>query len=375
MTDLNELLKKVSFNLDNKQFKESVILLKELEKSHPNHPWVLFYKGRYYELNHQRELATKIYRKVLQTTTNPKIITQARQGLQRIETLEKEEREAAVNQTKSDPKQLEPGLLILEPVPPDHKLAASQKLAKILNVDAYTARMQLQSRGFRLYKTGPIGELSVYGQELLKAGIPVFWKGVNDLQKIHIFRVCHFQSISPQPTVVCLNSLNQMGALSFQWSEITQRVEGLLPIFMEIMDYVPHRRKEKFQHKEITQDYAQIWDLHLPKRNCILRICEQSYEFQKGIPMRTNPSENQTLNPNTTRMKWNNLTKLLKEQHPHPQVWSEFTAFAETALDYPFLLERFTPFIDIERKSETPWDPAFQLYSTLIFMRNQSLYS
>lgn len=387
----NDELKKVHADLENKDFKNAANLLKQLKTNKPNNPWVEFYIGRFYELNEKRELAEKVYRQLLQDSTNPKLVAQARQGLKRIEDFEQQKRQAAVEETKTDPSKLEPGVLILEPVSNDKKAAISQSFARILKVDPYTVRMQLQSRGWRLYKTGAIGELSVYGKELQNAGIPVFWASHAELQNINIFRVHYFQSISPQPTIVCQNALDQIGVMSFNWSEVTQRVEGLLPIFMEIMDYAPHRRKEKFRHKEITQDYAQVWDLHLPKRNSILRFCDHSYQFQEGVSF-TPPSEVQPASPppkgkitkppstgkvisqNTARINWNNLiNNVFYENLPETSLsWSEFTPFAETALDYPNLLSRFKHYIDIERKSETPWDPAFHLYSTLVFLKSQS---
>ncbi len=387
----NDELKKVQVALENKEFKNAAHLLKELKKTKEKNPWVEFYIGRFYELNEKREDAEKVYRQLLQDSTNPKLVAQARQGLKRIEEFEQQKRQAAVAETQTDPSQLEPGILILEAVSNDKKAALSQRLGRILKVDPYTARMQLQSRGWRLYKTGAIGELSVYGKELQNAGIPVFWASLADLQKINIFRVHYFQSISPQPTIVCQNALDQIGVMSFNWSEVTQRVEGLLPIFMEIMDYAPHRRKEKFRHKEITQDYTQVWDLHLPKRNSILRFCDQTYKFQEGVSF-TSPSEVQPPSPpmkgkitkppgtgslisqNTARINWNNLiNNVFKENLPETSLsWCEFTPFAETTLDYPNLLSRFKHYMDIERKSETPWDPAFHLYSTLVFLKSHS---
>ncbi|MDP8935992.1 MAG: tetratricopeptide repeat protein, partial [Cyanobacteriota bacterium] len=169
-------------------------------------------------------------------------------------------------------------------------------------------------------------------------------------------------------------------------SEVTQRVEGLLPMFIEVMDYSPNRRKEQFRHREIRQDYAQISELHIPSRNCILRICDQSYEFQQGVnftkasaDIPTSPnSKNKTsrvknsqpMPQSTTRINWNRLLEIL-DQQLDVTVWSEFTPFAETVLDYTQMLRKIESHIEVERKSETPWDSAFQLYSGLAFLRNE----
>ncbi|OCQ93328.1 cyclic nucleotide-binding protein [Oscillatoriales cyanobacterium USR001] len=371
---MNEL-KQVTTALDRKDYPQAAKLLKELQKNSPQNPWVKFYIARYYELNNQLESAEKLYRELLLDSANPKIVAQTRQAIQRLETLEQNRRKDAIAIAKNDPKNAEPGLLILEPISPENKPIAIQNISRILKIDSYTARMQIQSRGWRLYKTGTIGELRVYGEELLSAGIPVFWATFAQLQTIKVFRVQYFQTLSPQPTVICQNELDQLGSLTFNWSEISQRVEGLLPLFMEVMDYSPQRRNDKFRHKEITQDYAQICDLHLPNRNSILRICDQSYQFQQGftaektIELDAKKAINQT-SQNTARINWNNLIEGFNQQLSVP-ILSDFTPFAETALDYTQMLGRIKPQIDIERKSETPWDATFQLYSTLVFSKYQ----
>ena len=381
MTDINQ----IAAALESKDYKQAAQLIKQLQKESPENPWVQYYIGRYYELTNNLEKAQTTYKQILRDITNPKIVSQTRQAIQRIETAQQNLRQQAIQTAKNDPSNLEPGLLILEPVSPEKKAAAVQNISRIFKIDAYTTRMQIQSRGWRLYKTGPIGELRIYGQELLNAGIPVFWATLSDIQKIQIFRVQHFQSLS-SPAVVCKDKLDRLGAIEFNWSEVTQRVEGLLPMFIEIMDYSPHRRKDQFRHREIRQDYAQICDLHIPSRNCILRISDQSYQFQQGvdftqisadIPALAHPKNQKSrsqkskqIPQSTTRINWNRLLEIL-EQQLDVTVWSEFTSFAETAIDYTQMLSKIESHVEVERKSETPWDPAFQLYSGLAFLRNQ----
>ena len=381
MTDINQ----IAAALESKDYKQAAQLIKQLQKESPENPWVQYYIGRYYELTNNLEKAQTTYKQILRDITNPKIVSQTRQGIQRIETAQQNLRQQAIQTAKNDPSNLEPGLLILEPVSPEKKPAAVQNISRIFKIDAYTTRMQIQSRGWRLYKTGPIGELRIYGQELLNAGIPVFWATLSDIQKIQIFRVQHFQSLT-SPAVVCKDKLSRVGAIEFNWSEVTQRVEGLLPMFIEIMDYSPHRRKDQFRHREIRQDYAQICDLHIPSRNCILRISDQSYEFQQGVDFtqisadipglahpknqKSRSQKSKQIPQSTTRINWNRLLEIL-DQQLDVTVWSEFTSFAETAIDYTQMLSKIESHVEVDRKSETPWDPAFQLYSGLAFLRNQ----
>ncbi|MEG3839087.1 tetratricopeptide repeat protein [Microcoleus sp. herbarium14] len=381
MTDTHQ----IAAALESQDYKQAAQLIKQLQTESPENPWVKYYMARYYELTNNPEKAETTYKQILRDITNPKIVSQARQGIQRIETAAQSRRKQAIETAKNDPSSQEPGLLILEAVSPEDKSAAIQNISRIFNTDAYTTRMQIQSRGWRLYKTGPIAELEIYGEELLNAGIPVFWATIADIEKIQIFQVQHFQSLSP-PAVVCKDTLDRLGAIAFNWPEVSQRVEGLLPMFMEIMDYSPNRRTDQFRHKEIIQDYAQICDLHIPSRNCILRICDQSYEFQQGvdftqisadIPASANPKKqksraqnSQQIPQSTTRINWNHLLEIL-DQQLDVTVWSEFTSFAETVLDYTHMLSKIESCVEVDRKSETPWDSAFQLYSGLAFLRNQ----
>ncbi|NEP85810.1 MAG: tetratricopeptide repeat protein [Okeania sp. SIO2C2] len=366
-------IKEVATLLEQKNYQQAGKLLKKLQKEHPQNLWVQLYIGRWYEKINKLESAEKFYRKLLKDATNPQVVAQARQGLQRIETIEKKRQQQAIATAKSDPKNTEPGLLIIEAISKENQQEAAKNLARIMKIDPYTARMQLQSRGWRIYRLGAIGELKIYGEEMIKAGIPVFWAKISDIEKINIFRVQYFQSISSsEASIVCLNEQDKMGSLNFKWSEVVDKVEGLLPIFMNAMDYDPRRRSEKIRHKQMTQDYANILDLHLPNRRSIIRFCDQNYQYQKGTTHFTNnPKKSPSKLQTTNRTKWNELVNMINQKLGNIKTWSDFTPFGEvTSRDYTQLLSRLKYHIDISRKIETMWDPAFHLYSTLVFLKN-----
>lgn len=352
---------------ERKDYQTAAQLIKVLLKQSPDNPWVQLYLGRLHEVTGRPEAAEPVYRKLLQGTINSKIATQARQGIQRLEAMERERRRQAIAQATADPSMTEPGFLILEPVQGEARQQVAQGFSRVMKLDLYTARMQLPSRGWQLYRTGPVGELQIYGQELQAAGVPVFWAALPDVEKIRIFRVNYFEAIAPQPTVVCQNEAGQVGSLAFNWSEVSQRVEGLLPIFEEVTE---QGAWGKPQRKQKTLDYVHMWDLHLPKRHCIVRLCDSTYQFQSGVTVAPPPSQTKSLAPTTTRINWNSLIDLLKQQLPETQVWSDFTTFAETTADHLPSLERIHPHIELERKESTFWDAAFQLYSTLAFLKN-----
>jgi hypothetical protein len=61
------------------------------------------------------------------------------------------------------------------------------------------------------------------------------------------------------------------------------------------------------------------------------------------------------------------------EQLPQVQIWSDFTPFAETILDQNEMLSHIKPHTHLFRREASNWDPAFQLYSGLVFTKNLGL--
>ncbi|MDJ0733457.1 MAG: tetratricopeptide repeat protein [Nostocaceae cyanobacterium] len=353
------MLEQVVAAFEEKDYRSAAKLLKKLLQQSPDNPWVQFYVGRLHEVSGKRQEAEKVYRRLLRDTMNTKIITQARQGLQRLQDIEQAERKRAIDAATSDIENTEAGVLVLEPLAHELKKEAAQKFAQIMQIDAYSARLLLPSRGWRFYRSGAVGELKFYGEQLKNAGIPCFWSKISAIESIKVFQVEYFTEFDPKPTVVCRNQANQLGSLSFDWSEVTARVLGLLPIFEEVID-VDARRKLKRKTK--TQDYFQFCDLHLPGRGCILRFYDNGYEFKQGIEITPQSSQN------TIRINWNSLMKMIENKLPQAQLWSDFAPFAETVLDQTEILAQISSHIHLFRREETNWDPAFQLYSGLIFV-------
>jgi hypothetical protein len=263
-------------------------------------------------------------------------------------------------QATSNANNTDVGVLVLEPISNELKTAAAQKFAKIMQLDPYTARLVLPSRGWRLYRTGAIGELKFYGEQLRKAEIPCFWVRIADIQKIQVFQVKHFQESTTKATVVCRNQINTLGSLTFDWSEVKARVVGLLPIFEEVVDLDARRKLER---KTQTQDYAHFCDLHLPGRSCILRLYDNGYEFHQGVEITPQISQS------TIRINWNSLLNWMEQQLPKVKLWSDFTPFGETLLDQTEMLGQIQSHIHLFRREKTNWDPAFHLYSGLAFIK------
>ncbi|MBF2066345.1 MAG: tetratricopeptide repeat protein [Calothrix sp. C42_A2020_038] len=357
------MIDQVAAAFEQKDYKTASKLIKQLLQESPSDPWVKLYVGKLQEVSGKNQDAEKIYRRLLRDETNSKIVAQARQGLQRLREFEEEERKRSISQAMANDNANEPGVLILEPINNELKTQAAPKFARIMQLDPYSARLLLPSRGWRLYRTGAIGELKFYGEQLQQVEIPCFWTTLAAIQKIQIFQVNYFQSSSSQVTVVCHNQNNQLGSITFAWHEIKARVFGLLPIFEEVVD---RNARGKLERKTQTQDYAHFCDLHIPNRGCILRLFDGGYEFQKGIEI--TPSNTQ----NTVCINWNNLSKWLDQQIPQVKVWSDFTPFAETAIDQKEMLSHIQPHILLFRREASYWDSAFQLYSGLVYLKVKS---
>lgn len=353
----------VAAAFERQDYKLVAKLLKPLWQQSPDDPAVQLYVARLQEATEKFDRADRLYRQLLRDTTNPKIAMQARQGLERLEAAHRERRQQAIAQATHDLDDRASGVLVLEPIAGAERAEAVRNFAKIMRLDAYTASLQLPSRHWRLYRTGAIGELQVYGEELRRGGIPAFGWAIEQIEQIRVFRVQYLQSVSP-PTVVCLDENGQFGALKFDWRNVKQRVEGRLPIFEDVVDLGLHR---KLQRKEQIRDYAQFCDLHLPDRNTILRFGDNSYQFQQGVNFATDAQPTKI----TNRRSWNQMVGYFRSQLPTAPVWSSFTPFAETALEHLNLVSEFSAYIDLFRKAETKWDQAFQLYSGLIFLQKK----
>ena len=186
------MIDQVASAFENKDYRTAANLLKQLLKDSPENPQVQLYLGKLHEVSGKHEKAEKVYLKLLRDSTNNKIITQARQGLQRLEDIEKKQRQDKISQAKSNPENQESAVLILEPISNELKKSAAQKLASIIGVDAYTARLSLPSRGWRLYRSGALGELKFYGEQLLNSNIPCFWTTLTKVNQIEVFQVNYF---------------------------------------------------------------------------------------------------------------------------------------------------------------------------------------
>jgi hypothetical protein len=367
------MLKQISEAIERQDYKTADYLLQKWQQEDQDNPWVIFYHARLEEVAEHFDLANQKYRELLQQTTNPKLITQIRQGIERLNQIEaqnqqkvKQKHLKAIVQAKLEPGSHEAGILILEPIPTEAKKQAAQQFAQVMQIDPYTARLQLPSRAWRLYRTGTIGELRVFVETLKEVNIPCFCVTVKDIQNLKVYQVDYFEQVFPTATVVCHASHQKPEILKFDWSELSQKVEGMLPIFEECVEMGIRGKTER---KTKILDYVQVCDLHLRERNLILRLCDQTYQFHQGVAV----CEKHTIDETTiSRDNWRHLISYFKNQFTEHPVYLEFTPFAETALNFPETLQSINPHLDLLRREDTLWDQAFHLFSSLALRKEKS---
>ena len=350
--------------LKERNYQAAANLLQQWKRKDPQDPWLLLAIGHYQEAIGKWETAERTYLKLLQKATVPKLMGQARQGIQRIQTHLLQAREAALATARSSPDSDAPGILCLEPVQGDAaRSAAAQGLAKILQIDPYMARLQLPSKGWRLHRVGPLGELRFLGESLRAAQMPAFWVDQTEIKQLQTFQVNYFRSVSSPGTVVCQSETGQLGEISFDWSEVTQALIGALPLFESVID---RDAWGKLERKEKTQDHAEVIDLHFHDRRCLLRLCDRTYQFKHGNPLPEMVPK--TASGPSTRLQWNALRDHILNKISGP-IQSGFSNFGEGALEYIDLMPFLNPNMPLVRRKDTPWDAAFHLYSGLHFLR------
>ncbi|MDJ1182923.1 tetratricopeptide repeat protein [Roseofilum casamattae] len=368
------MLDRIAQAFADKDYRTAQRLLKNLLHQDPKNLWGQFYAGRLYEERGKPDLAESIYRRLLRQAEHPKLASQARSGLKRIQDrqqqAERKQRENALSRARQDPNQSQPGLLIIEPVVGEARKAAVQEFARIMKLDLYGAGRQLPGRFWRLQRTGAVGELAVYGRELQAAGIPAFWVDLQTIEKIRVFRVQSIQEIASAVSVLCRDESDRLGSFKFKWSEVAQQVRGRLPIFesVAVLD-----GKGKYDRVEQTQDYVYLCDLHLPHRNSLLRFCDRAFEFHNSPRL---VPETTPLAQLSNRLQWNALMEFAGRELPDIPIWSEFTPFAEMVLQEAQIIANprdlfgeIQPHIDVIRRAETDWDRAFALYTGSAYVR------
>jgi Tetratricopeptide repeat len=368
--DLQLRLDQVAQALDQQDYRSATQLLKSLWQECPENAWVQIYRARLYEAANKFSEAETVYRHLLKDAINPKVALQARQGLQRLQASEVAVQKAALAAAQATlPNADAAGLLILESIPAAARQAAALHIGKVMQLDAYTARMQIPNRGWRLYRMGNLGEMKFYGEQIRSGNIPAFWATTAAIKAIPVFAVQSFQAMRPKGVVIGTDASGELGEVEFAWSEVSQRVDGSLPVRERVVDIdVLRDRADGRNGKEETADYLRVTDLHLPGRNCILRLCDRHYDYPRGVEL----AAVGRLDHYSTRMQWNALMDLIQQQAPQMPIWQDFSPFGELAMDFSGLLQQMKPALQVYEQPDSLWPGAFHLYSGLAYCRQST---
>jgi hypothetical protein len=142
--------------LQNGNYPEALRILGTLDQQDP---WTQLYWAKLWETTQEPDQAEAAYRSLLRQADSPKLTLAARQGLERLQTQCTQARKQAIAQAIAEPLNSELGALVLASVDPAQKAEAAQAMAKIMNIEPYSARMLLPSQGIRLYRRGRAGVL------------------------------------------------------------------------------------------------------------------------------------------------------------------------------------------------------------------------
>lgn len=345
--------------IEQENFTQAQYLLQQFNDDDVNSLWKRYYYARIEEEQKNLEIAEKQYRQIIVDTIYPppQLIREIRNAIERILKAKKEEKANTIKKFQDLENSQHLAVLILKPVTLAEKKLLAPQLAKIMEIDNYTATLQIPTRSWRLYQTGKYGNLSYYQSQLSQANIPCVCQRIKEIKKIEVYQVKYIQSALEELILVCETDLETEEIITVKWREVNHKVEGMIPFFESTVHI---DAKGKLQKKQSTLDYAQFYDLHLHQQNFILRFNDNFYQFHQGI--------NFLVDTQTASEKWKNLVSFFAHKIPNVPLHSDFTLFAEGLVQFPEMLKQVKSHVHLIRRKETVWDEAFQLYSGLVFL-------
>ncbi|MBF2056538.1 MAG: tetratricopeptide repeat protein [Cyanobacterium sp. T60_A2020_053] len=360
----------IELAIETKNFDQAKILIEKIPPQEEKHLWQNYYYGLIAEENNNIIEAEEKYRQVLKDSIfpNPNIIKRIREGLgriQNIKNLQKAQEKQSLQQQKADifnklkdhHNQDELAVLILKPVSVDDKNNLAKNFAEILELDIYTAKLQIPTRHWRLLKTGKWQELQSYYLMFERFSIPSFCYPIQAINTIQVYQVNYLESFNDKISVICENKAQQVINFTVDINEVSSQVEAMLPIF-EMSLHTD--TKGKLVRKKTTLDYINFYDLHIKNQNLIIRFNDNRYQFEQG--------NKNFLEAKTSREKWLSLTKFIQNNLSNITLYSDYTPFAESVVQFPKMLKQIDAKVQLFRKEETLWDEAFQLYSGVVFL-------
>lgn len=360
------MLEQIAIALENKDYDKAKKLINEMSSEEDNLLWKNYYYGLLAEKQNNLEEAEKKYRQVIKDSIfpNPQITKNIRDGLERIKLIKKteikeikkEQRKTLIEfQQKKNSQDL--AVLAIKPITIEQKNKIAPQFADIINLDPYTAKLQIPTRNLRLYQTGNYGELQYYQQEFKKINISAICHSLKEINQTIVYQVQYIKNDEEKLILLCKDKHSKEREIILEPQQIINKVSAIVPIF-EMTVHTNNRRK--LTRKKETLDYLNFYDLHLQDKKTIIRFNDHIYQFDQGINIFSQDK--------TNRNKWLTLLRFLNDRIDQVNTHNDFTPFAEGAIQFPEMLKQVASNINIFRKEETLWDEAFQLYSALILL-------
>ncbi|MEE3718474.1 tetratricopeptide repeat protein [Tumidithrix elongata RA019] len=342
-----------------KQFSAASVTLKQLLKDYPDDLQLQVLLARFYDATGKPEKAETIYRNLLRSQTQSKLLNQARQGLKAIEDAEIKQRKDRIAKALGILGGESQGLLAVRPIAPEVRDRIVEKFARIFRLDLYSAKFKLPSRNLKILRTGTVAEMQVYAEELNSIDIPARAVSLDAIAKIAVYNIDYFEL----PSIHQVHAIHNDGAIAFRLDEVKARVEGIIPTFGQV---VTVDAKHKLVWKDQILDRVRFCDFHIPERNCILRFHDNHYKFDRGMQLQVKKSLDH-LAP-TVQERWVALMQWVEQSFPEVPVHNDFTPFADMAMAYSETLKEIEHHIDLLRHKPSLWDNCFQLFSGMIFL-------
>ena len=362
---LNLSLSEFEQMLAQRQWQSATAILERWKCQYPQEPQLKILEARLAYAMGNISQAEGMFRELLKSQTQASILAEARKGLKQIEEDEVKRRNQRIAELASTSTGQGLGFLALLPVSPDNvalRSATVERLARILCTDAYTAKFKLPTRYLKIIRMGTIASLQAHGEELRQAEIPAVWISLQAIAQITLKEVKYFELLGLGE----VRALHDQGDTRFCLSEVSARVEGILPTYGNVFDI---DAKHQIIRREQVLDRVRICDFHLPQQNLILRFHDSNYQFNQGMQVQAR----QTL-PNikpTVQQRWQALMRWFSEAMPNAVTHNDFPHFQDMIMMYPDLLKEISPRIDLFRHRPQLVDNCFEVYSATMFLMRQ----
>ena len=272
------------------QFSDASATLQQLLLDFPDDPQLQILQGRLYDAIGKPNEAEEIFRRLLKAQLPANLITQARQGLLKIEIAETHARQGRIDDISKLAGGSSFAYLALLPVAPDQKDWAIAKIARVFRTDPYTARFKIPNRYPKIIRIGTLAEMQAYGEELQNYGIAAIWLSIEAISQIPIYQVAYFHDLQVNGNYQ-IKAFADSNEITFTPQDAITKVDGILPTFGDV---VVVDAKHKLARKEQILDRIQICDLHLRSfrvngevcdRAGILRFHDNQYRFDSGLQL------------------------------------------------------------------------------------------